>query len=182
MSSQALHRTRLDFYDDSHRRSVSQNKGTRAGTELDALQSLLAAWNTSTPKSSLVGWSSTQILPCRRNASRPQWQGVTCREFRCDPPCNSSTRVNISVVGFVFYQIYSMILRLWETHMQPIQRLCVHSCAASSNERTYKMCFVSEIWELHDNGFYGGRPDVYFSLKLEELDLSGNQLTGEYPR
>jgi hypothetical protein len=46
-------------------------------SELDALQTILGAWNESTPDmmTNLAGWSSSHLKPCYNNQS---WRGVTC--------------------------------------------------------------------------------------------------------
>jgi hypothetical protein len=65
--------------------------------ELEALQTILGAWNESTPDmtTNLAGWSSSQPYPCYTNQS---WRGVICSYYvdSITDPCNFT--INIVVI------------------------------------------------------------------------------------
>jgi hypothetical protein len=63
-------------------------------SEIEALQTILGAWNESTPDmmTNLEGWSSSQIFPCYNNQS---WRGVVCIFYadNITDPCNYTVSI-----------------------------------------------------------------------------------------
>jgi hypothetical protein len=80
-----------------NRSSASNCYNVYYESELEALQTILGAWNESTPDmmTNLAGWSSSQPYPCYNNQS---WGGVICSYYvdNITDPCNFT--INIVVL------------------------------------------------------------------------------------
>ncbi|CAM6078987.1 unnamed protein product [Sphagnum tenellum] len=152
---------------------------------LKALQDVFGAWNTSTPdiNVNLAGWSSSQPYPCFVGQF---WKGVLCSECLQNPkdPLSNITVVvislslsNASIVGTLPPAIGNLtnLLELTLTNNPGLSGIIPKELSNITS---------LTILNLSNNNFSGSIPEELFMNEdpyLQQLDLSGNQLTGQIP-
>ncbi|KAH8951037.1 hypothetical protein BDL97_09G005100 [Sphagnum fallax] len=147
-------------------------------SELNALRAIFGDWNQSTPNiaTNLPGWTSdTSVIPCFSDA----WKGVLCVRY---PVPNSTDQVSI-VVGLILDD--ASIVGTLPPAIGDLTNLVILSLTGNRGLTGPIPAEISnlgflEILDLHDNNFNGTIP-VFNPWGMQELDLSGNQLTGPIP-
>ncbi|CAM6001652.1 unnamed protein product [Sphagnum balticum] len=146
--------------------------------ELNALRAIFGDWNQSTPNIAinLPGWTSdTSVTPCFNDA----WKGVLCVRY---PVPNSTNQVSI-VVGLILDD--ASIVGTLSPAIGNLTNLVILSLTSNPGLTGPIPAEINnlgslEILDLHDNNFNGTIPALN-PWGLQELDLSGNQLTGPIP-
>ncbi|KAG0557516.1 hypothetical protein KC19_11G136800 [Ceratodon purpureus] len=156
--------------------------------QLDALQSLWAAWNQSTPNpaSNLAGWNSSQRLPCSQEYDNftPNWRGVQCLDASIDCTTTNTSEVNCNgyIIGLTLNN--ASIHGVLPPEIGNITTLTTLELTENPNltgplpyEINYPYLYTLD---LHDNGFNGTLPDMPLLFTLLNVDLSGNQFVGRF--
>ncbi|KAG0557513.1 hypothetical protein KC19_11G136600 [Ceratodon purpureus] len=157
--------------------------------QLDALQSLWAAWNRSTPNpgSNLAGWNSSQTLPCWQEYDQfaPNWRGVQCLDAKMDctaPDSTNKSDCNGYIIGLTLNN--ASIHGVLPPEIGNITTLATLELTGNPNltgplpyEINYPYLYTLD---LHDNGFNGTLPDMPQLYTLLNVDLSGNQFVGRF--
>jgi serine/threonine protein kinase len=159
--------------------------------ELNAIQKMWAAWNSSTPEKSrnLAGWSSTQTLPCESDLG--YYQGVTCIRPFCEniPEWCNNNWYQVKILGLSISNA-SIVGTLpdvfWHDPTTYLPSLSTLEITGNPGLSGPLPVTLNNTWlyvlDLHDNAFNGTIPSTLVFLRtLEYLDLGGNELTGEYP-
>ncbi|CAK9219119.1 unnamed protein product [Sphagnum troendelagicum] len=162
-------------------------------SEVYALQSILAAWNESTPDmtTNLAGWSSSQIFPCYNNQS---WRGVICSFYvdNITDPCNFT--VNIVVIHLTAASIVGTLPSAIG-HLTRLVELTLTDNPGLSGNIPKELGNLTNlvILNLSNNGLNGSIPAELFRSNrssnrsvirqstLQQIDLSNNQLSGNLP-
>jgi len=152
---------------------------------LKALQDIFGAWNTSTPdiKVNLAGWSSSQRYPCRIGQF---WKGVLCSECLQNP---NDILSNITVVVISLSLSNASIVGTLPPaigNLTNLLELTLTNNPGLSGTIPKELSNITSltILNLSNNNFSGSIPEELFMNEdpyLQQLDLSGNQLTGQIP-
>ncbi|KAG0605528.1 hypothetical protein M758_9G066100 [Ceratodon purpureus] len=157
--------------------------------QLDAMQAILGAWNTSTPdlESNLAGWNSSQIFPCDQGYGNPNWRGVQCAThiFCHQVQVNSSELFCSAIIVGLTLQSASItgILPPEIGNISTLTTLVLTGNPNLTGPIPWTLQKTSAyILDLHDNAFEGNIPEEFKDLLYPVfLDLSGNRLNGSFP-
>ncbi|CAK9264221.1 unnamed protein product [Sphagnum jensenii] len=162
-------------------------------SEVEALQTILGAWNESTPDmmTNLAGWSSSQIFPCYTNQS---WRGVICSFYpdNITHPCNYT--INIVVLHLTAASINGTLPSAIGNLTRLVELTLTDNPGLSGNippELGNLENLV--ILNLSNNDLNGSIPaelfrsnrsansSAYRQSSLQQIDLSNNRLSGNVP-
>nr|APU94833.1 leucine-rich repeat receptor-like protein kinase [Pohlia nutans] len=151
--------------------------------DMNGLQSLWAAWNTSTPSlnSNLLNWytpTGPDDIPWPCYASR-NWRGVTCLRYFVNASLS-----NTWVVGLELNDAsISGILPPGINQLTKMVSLTLTGNPNLTGNLPKELADLPlNVLDLHDNGFNGTIPHELSNVgNLLELDLSGNQFSGDFP-
>ncbi|CAK9866644.1 unnamed protein product [Sphagnum jensenii] len=162
-------------------------------SELKALQTILGAWNESTPDmmTNLAGWSSSQPYPCYNNQS---WRGVTC-SFYADNithPCNYT--INIVVLRLTAASIVGTLPSAIGNLSHLVELTLTDNPGLSGNipKEIGNLTSLATL-NLSNNDLNGSIPAALFipgtipnrvafrQPALQQIDLSNNKLSGNIP-
>ncbi|CAK9866651.1 unnamed protein product, partial [Sphagnum jensenii] len=162
-------------------------------SELKALQTILAAWNESTPDmmTNLAGWSSSQPYPCYNNQS---WRGVICSYYadNITHPCNFT--INIVVLHLTGASINGTLPSAIGNLTRLVELTLTDNPGLSGNiPKELGNLDNLVILNLSNNDLNGSIPaelfrsnrstnsSAYRQSTLQQIDLSNNKLSGNVP-
>lgn len=154
-----------------------------SATDVEGLQNLWAAWNTSTPNkgSNLLNWETPAPgeIPWPCYDSKKNWRGVTCLRYQLNATQWDTWVVGLKLSDASIAGILPREIRIFNK----LVTLTLTGNPSLTGSLPSEVAYLPlNVLDLHDNGFNGTIPTELSRLgNLLELDLSGNQFEGGFP-